>query len=55
MYTTAVPTARDRKLTPEHEEIVKATLPAVGANIATIAQTFYRSVVSKIGILKNKK
>ena len=44
MYTTAVPTARDRKLTPEHEEIVKATLPAVGANIATIAQTFYRTM-----------
>jgi len=44
LYTTAVPTARDRKLTPEHEEIVKATLPAVGANIATIAQTFYRTM-----------
>ncbi|HKM24884.1 MAG TPA: globin domain-containing protein, partial [Corynebacterium sp.] len=44
MYTTAVPTARDRKLTPGHEEIVKATLPAVGANIGTIAQTFYRTM-----------
>ena len=44
MYTTAVPTARDRRLTPEHEEIVKATLPAVGANIGTIAQTFYRTM-----------
>ncbi|MDO5670459.1 MAG: globin domain-containing protein [Corynebacterium sp.] len=44
MFTTAVPTARDRHLTPEHEEIVKATLPAVGANIGTIAQTFYRTM-----------
>ncbi|GAB3700174.1 globin domain-containing protein [Corynebacterium nasicanis] len=44
MYTTAQPTARDRQLTPEHEEIIKATLPAVGANIATIAQTFYRTM-----------
>ncbi|AJE34088.1 hypothetical protein B842_11205 [Corynebacterium humireducens NBRC 106098 = DSM 45392] len=44
MYTTAVPTARDRQLTPEREEIVKATLPLVGANIGTIAQNFYRTM-----------
>ncbi len=47
MYTTAVPTARDRKLTPEHEEIVKVTLPTIGANIDTIAQTFYRTMFGK--------
>lgn len=47
MYTTAVPTSRDRKLTPENEEIIKATLPAVGANIETIAQTFYRTMFGK--------
>lgn len=31
-----------RRLSPEHEETVRATLPAVGANIAEIAATFYR-------------
>lgn len=47
MYVTTQPTARDRKLAPEHEETVKATLPAVGANIGTIAQAFYRTMFGK--------
>lgn len=44
MFVSTQPTSRDRKLTPEHEETVKATLPAVGANIGEIAQTFYRTL-----------
>lgn len=47
MFVTDQPTARDRKLSPQHEEIIKATLPAVGANIGEIAQTFYRTLFAK--------
>ena len=44
MFVTTEPTARDRRLTPGHEGTVRATLPLVGANIGTIAQTFYRTM-----------
>ncbi|RSZ65105.1 hemin transporter [Corynebacterium hylobatis] len=44
MFVTTEPTSRDRKLKPENEAIIKATLPAVGENIGTIAKTFYRTM-----------
>src|SRR5699024_5710000 len=44
LFVTTEPTSRDRHLKPENEEIIKATLPAVGANIGTIAQNFYRTM-----------
>jgi len=44
LFVTTEPTARDRRLTPGHEGTVRATLPLVGANIGTIAQTFYRTM-----------
>ncbi|MGP6174619.1 protoglobin domain-containing protein [Corynebacterium sp. A21] len=47
MFVITQPTSRDRTLTPEHEEIIKATLPAVGANIGEIAVVFYRTMFSK--------
>lgn len=47
MYVTTQPTARDRKLTPENEEIVKATLPAVADNISEIARVFYATMFAK--------
>lgn len=47
MFVTTQPTSRDRKLAPENEEIVKATLPAVGENIGEIARVFYRTMFSK--------
>ncbi|GAB3945849.1 globin domain-containing protein [Corynebacterium tapiri] len=36
----------DTHLSPEHEELVRATLPAVGENIHTIAHTFYGKMFS---------
>lgn len=47
MYVTTQPTARDRKLTPENEEIIKATLPAVADNISEIARVFYATMFAK--------
>lgn len=47
MFVPTQPTSRHRQLTPEHEETIKATLPLVGGNIATIAQTFYRTMFAK--------
>ncbi|APT88128.1 hemin transporter [Corynebacterium frankenforstense DSM 45800] len=45
MHVSDQPTTRAH-LTPEHEEIVSATLPAVGENIGTIAETFYHRMFS---------
>ncbi len=47
MYVTTEPTSRHRHLTPENEEIIKATLPAVGENIGTIAKVFYSTMFGK--------
>lgn len=47
MFVTTEPTSRNRHLKPENEEIIKATLPAVGENIGTIATTFYRTMFGK--------
>lgn len=47
MFVTTQPTARDRKLTAENEEIIKATLPAVADNIGEIAKAFYRTMFTK--------
>ena len=47
MFVTTEPTSRNRHLKPENEEIIKATLPAVGENIGTIAKTFYRTMFGK--------
>lgn len=41
MYTTELPNPKASRLSPEHAEIIKATLPPVGANIETITRTFY--------------
>ena len=44
MFTTTEPlreATRATHLTPAHEETVRATLPVIGANIGTIAKTFY--------------
>lgn len=44
MFTTTEPlreATRTAHLTPAHEETVRATLPVIGANIETIATTFY--------------
>ncbi|WP_297005461.1 globin domain-containing protein [uncultured Corynebacterium sp.] len=44
MFTTTAPlreATRAAHLTPAHEETVRATLPVIGANIGTIARTFY--------------
>lgn len=47
MYTDAAPQADRHALSPEHAETIRATLPAVGANIHEIAQRFYRTMFSK--------
>ena len=41
MFVTSKPDTKAKRLSPAHEETVKATLPAVGENIETIAHTFY--------------
>lgn len=41
MYLDHAPDARQAHLSDEHTELVRATLPAVGENINTIARTFY--------------
>ena len=41
MFVTSMPDTKAQRLSPAHEEIVKATLPAVGEKIETIAHTFY--------------
>ncbi|MBH0779576.1 globin domain-containing protein [Nocardia bovistercoris] len=37
-------TTRDRELSPEHAEVVRATLPLVGAHIDEITAEFYRTL-----------
>src|SRR5699024_5073220 len=46
MFVTTKPTTKAQRLSPAHEEIVKATLPVVGENIETIANTFYNMMFS---------
>src|SRR5699024_1804864 len=41
MFVTSKPDTKAKRLSPAHEETVKATLPAVDENIETIAHTFY--------------
>ncbi|HZK31319.1 MAG TPA: globin domain-containing protein [Corynebacterium sp.] len=41
MYVSTTPDTKAQRLSPEHEELVIATLPAVGANIETITRAFY--------------
>ena len=41
MFVTSKPDTKAQRLSPVHEEIVKATLPAVGEKIELIAHTFY--------------
>ncbi|PRQ11531.1 hemin transporter [Corynebacterium sp. 13CS0277] len=46
MYVTHTPDTR-RRLTPEHEQIVRDTLPVIGANINDITPVFYRTMFGK--------
>ena len=47
MYTDTAPQADRHALSAEHAETIRASLPAVGANIREIAQLFYRTTFSK--------
>lgn len=47
MYISTQPQTTDIALTPENEEIVKATLPIVGGAIEDIAPVFYRTMFGK--------
>ena len=54
MFVTTKPTTQAQRLSPAHEEIVKATLPVVGENIETIANTFYNMMfTAHPGLLRN--
>ncbi|WP_313679998.1 globin domain-containing protein, partial [Corynebacterium stationis] len=46
MFVTTKPTTKAQRLSPAHEEIVKATLPVVGEHIEIIANTFYNMMFS---------
>ena len=46
MYVDSKPNPKAAHLSDEHVEIIKATLPAVGENIETIAKTFYGKMFS---------
>lgn len=46
MFVTSTPDTKSHHLSPEHEELVKATLPAVGENIEKIAHSFYGKMFS---------
>lgn len=41
MYVSTPPQVKEQRLSEEHAALVKATLPAVGENIETIARNFY--------------
>ena len=41
MFVTDLPNTKSAHLSPEHTEIIRATLPLVGENIETIARVFY--------------
>lgn len=47
MHISTQPQTTDIALTPENEEIVKATLPIVGGAIEDIAPVFYRTMFGK--------
>lgn len=44
MYVTHQPNTRLRELSPEHAEVVRATLPAIGAHINEITPLFYKKM-----------
>ncbi|MDN5707640.1 MAG: globin domain-containing protein [Corynebacterium casei] len=46
MFVTSKPDTKAKRLSPEHEQIIIATLPAVGEQIETIAHTFYGKMFS---------
>ena len=46
MFVTSKPDTKAKRLSPEHEQIVIATLPVVGEKIETIAHTFYGKMFS---------
>lgn len=46
MFVTSKPDTQAKRLSPEHEQIIIATLPAVGEQIETIAHTFYGKMFS---------
>jgi nitric oxide dioxygenase len=47
MYTDTTPQADRHALSAVHAETIRASLPAVGANINEIAQLFYRTMFAK--------
>ena len=44
MFIDEKPNPKQAYLSDEHAEIIKATLPPVGANIQTITKTFYNKM-----------
>ena len=44
MFVKHQPNTRIRELSPEHAEIVRATLPAIGAHINEITPLFYQKM-----------
>lgn len=46
MFVTSKPDTKAKRLSPEHEQIIIATLPVVGEKIETIAHTFYGKMFS---------
>jgi nitric oxide dioxygenase len=47
MTTTAVEAAEVQQLEPEHAEMIKATLPLVGAHVDEITSVFYRRMFAR--------